>query len=64
MNETIYQQTKNAVRGRTPLVAAFVLGSLFGTVTKRQHKESRPHPPRSSLRHRQETRLSCRPEGR
>ena len=32
MNEILYQQTKNAARGRTPLVAALVLGCLFGTV--------------------------------
>ncbi len=34
MNETVYRQTENAVRGRTPLVAALELGSLFETVNQ------------------------------
>jgi hypothetical protein len=35
MNDILHQQTKKPVRGRTPLVAALVLGCLFGTVNPR-----------------------------
>ena len=44
MNETLHQQTKNAVRGRTPLVAALVFGCLFGTVHQAAAQGVTPPP--------------------
>lgn len=44
MNETLYQDTKNAVRGRTPLVAALVLGCLFGIANQAAAQGVMPPP--------------------
>jgi hypothetical protein len=44
MNETLHQQMKNAARGRTPMVAALVLGCLFGTVNHAAAQGVTPPP--------------------
>ncbi len=44
MNEMLHQQTKNAVRSRTALVAALVLGCLFGTVNQAAAQRVTPPP--------------------
>jgi hypothetical protein len=44
MNDILHQQTKKPVRDRTPLVAALVLGCLFGTINHAAAQSVTPPP--------------------